>query len=414
MMISDGCGFEHIRAADYYQSGAAGTQRYESFGSTMAMSTYSISGSYDATEAWSDFGYMQNGLTDSAAAATAMSTGHKTYIGGLGIAGTSAEDAVRVKHIAERAEELGKSTGVVTTVAWSDATPAGFVVHQPDRHAPEPIAREMVNDSRTDVIMGAGNPFYDDDGHATSDPDYEWVGGAATWDSLVAGKAGGDADGDGRADPWRLLQSRTEFQRLAGGKTPKRVLGTFRAAGTAQQGRGGDAMAAPYEVPLDEGVPTLAEMSRGALNVLDDDSDGFFLMVEGGAVDRAGHANEAGRMIEEELDFDSAVNAVIDWVGRNSDWDHTTLIVTADHETGYVTGPDSGPPATWNPIVDNGRGVMPGLQWHSTGHSNALVPLFVKGFAAEALESRATRLDPVRGRYLDNTDVGQVLFQVMR
>ncbi len=84
-------------------------------------------------------------------------------------------------------------------------------------------------------------------------------------------------------------------------------------------------------------------MVEGALNVLDDNPKGFFLMVEGGAIDWAGHSNLSGRLIEEEGDFLDAVSAVIEWVDTQSSWNDTLLIVTGDHETGYLTGAGSGP-----------------------------------------------------------------------
>ena len=94
-------------------------------------------------------------------------------------------------------------------------------------------------------------------------------------------------------------------------------------------------------MPLNTTVPGLATMTEGALNVLDNDEQGFFLMVEGGAIDWAAHANQTGRTIEEEIDFNKAVDAVIYWVQRNSNWSETVLIVTGDHETGTLYGPGS-------------------------------------------------------------------------
>ena len=74
-------------------------------------------------------------------------------------------------HVAQRAEALKKSTGVVTSVEWSHATPAGFVAHNASRNDYAAIANEMINDSGTDVIMGAGNPLYDDNGAPARDPE---------------------------------------------------------------------------------------------------------------------------------------------------------------------------------------------------------------------------------------------------
>jgi alkaline phosphatase len=189
------------------------------------------------------------------------------------------------------------------------------------------------------------------------------------------------------------------------------VIGVAQVYQTLQQGRSGDSYAAPYVVPLIETVPTLEEMTRAALNVLDDDPDGFVLMVEGGAVDWAGHANQSGRVIEEQIDFDDAVSAVVAWVNENSNWGETLLIVTGDHETGYLTGPGSDP--SWQPLANNGAGVLPGMEWHSGNHTNSLIPIFAKGDAARLLVSFADQIDPVRGRYVDNTEMARVVLQAL-
>jgi alkaline phosphatase len=128
--------------------------------------------------------------------------------------------------------------------------------------------------SAADVIMGAGHPWYDKDGLPKITPNtYKYVGGQVTWDALVAGTAGGDADGDGNPDPWTLIQERAEFQSLMSGPTPERVLGTAQVYETLQQARSGNAFADPYVVRI-ETVPTLTEMAVAALNILDDDPDG--------------------------------------------------------------------------------------------------------------------------------------------
>jgi hypothetical protein len=157
-------------------------------------------------------------------------------------------------------------------------------------------------------------------------------------------------------------------------------------------------------------VPSLAEMSRGAINVLDNNANGFFLMIEGGAIDWAGHANQHGRLIEEETDFNNAVDAVIAWVEANSNWSETLLIVTGDHETGYLWGPTHG---AFNEVVNNGPATLPSMWYNSTNHSNALIPLFAKGNGAFYLNSFAVNTDPVRGRYIDNTDVARLMFGSM-
>jgi alkaline phosphatase len=317
-----------------------------------------------------------------------------------------------LKNILEVAEELGKKTGVVSSVLFSHATPAAFAAHNESRNNFTEIAQEMIYDSAADVIMGTGHPWYNADGEIKSTPNtFVFVGGETTWDDLVAGTAGGDADGDGIDDPWTLIQTRAEFQSLASGPTPKRVIGIPQVYQTLQQGRSGDPYAEPYVVPLIETVPTLEEMTNAALNTLADDSDGLFLMVEGGAIDWASHGNQSGRMIEEQIDFERAVEAVSEWVKKNSNWGETLLIVTGDHETGYLTGPGSDP--TWESIVNNGAGNLPGMEWHSTGHTNSLMVLSAKGDAARLFHEYADEKDLVRGPYVDNTSVADIVFRAI-
>ena len=416
IMISDGLGFSHLEATRYYKYVKDVRQIFNRFPFNYAMSTYMAyyegepcyGKGYDPELAWSDFGYVKACSTDSAAAATAMSTGVKTYKGAIGV------DLERqpLKHALELAEEKGKATGVVTSVEWSHATPAGFVAHNVSRDNYAEIAQEMIYDSAVEVIMGCGHPWFDINGQPKGTPNtFKYVGGADTWNDLVAGTAGGDADGDGFDDPWALIQTRAEFQALVKGPTPKRVIGTAQVYQTLQQGRGGDGKADPYVVPFIETVPTLEEMTKAALNILDDDPDGLFLMVEGGAIDWASHANQSGRMIEEQIDFENAVKAIVKWVRKKSNWRETLLIVTSDHETGYLTGPGSDP--AWEPIVNNGAGNLPEMQWHSDSHTNSLVPLFAKGRAAGMLEGYADENDPVRGRYVDNTELAKVIFRAI-
>jgi len=412
IMISDGLGFNHLEAASYYEYGKNFRQIFNRFPYNYAMSTYMAyyvgdpcyGSGYDRVLAWCDFEYVKTCYTDSAAAATAMSTGVKTYGGAVGVD----LDQQPLVHALEFAEQKGKATGVVTSVEWSHATPAGFVAHNVSRNNYAEIGQEMVYDSAADVIMGCGHPCYDRDGvYNDCTNTFKYVGGEDTWNDLVAGTAGGDADGDGDDDPWVLIQTRAEFLALANGPTPKRVLGTAQVYQTLQKDRSGDEYADPYVVPFINTVPTLEEMTNAALNILDDDPDGLFLMVEGGAVDWASHGNQSGRMIEEQIDFENAVKAVVEWVNRNSNWGETLLIVTSGHETGYLTGPGSDP--TWEPIVNNGAGNLPGMEWHSDLQTNSLVSVSAMGSAGRMLQRYADENDLVRGPYIDNTELSMVI-----
>jgi len=385
--------------------------------------------------------WLRSTPTDSAAAATAMASGIKTYNGAINW--SAAGQPLLGRTLAEIAKACGKAVGVITTVPWSHATPAGLGgAHNPSREAYAEIANEMLSAPYLDLIMGAGHPEFDNNGRplapatdaesnrasattwaerppatsqgGTKTPKREtkYVGGAATWQLLCQGK---------HPAGWRLIQTRAEFQALADGQGPAiesgqapkiKVLGTAQVATTLQQGRGkfraGDT---PFSQPLNPNVPSLATMARAALRALSADSDGFYLAIEGGAVDWANHANQPARMIEEQLDFLQAIEAVVQWVETHSCWDETLLIITADHETGLLWGPQSDRLA-YQAIVDQGKGHLPGLKYNSTGHTNALVPLYARGPGSERFaqlvdgrDATAAATWSFSGQYVDNTDI---------
>jgi alkaline phosphatase len=362
LMISDGGGYGQVDAASLYQNGKTGSQIYDRFKVKLAMCTYMDKGSYDQQKAWSDFNYVSKSksFTDSAAAATAMSTGVKTSKGAVGLG----PDKARLKHSVQIAEKLGKATGVVTSVQISHATPAAFVAHNKSRNNYADIAWEMIYLSGLEVIMGCGHPEYNNDGKpAGLKKEYKYVGGKTVWNDLKDGSVTGtDADGDGVPDKWTVIHEPADFKKLASGPT---------------------------------------------------DPDGFYLMIEGGAIDWAGHDSQKGRIIEEQIGFNEAVEAVVAWVEASSSWSDTLLIVTGDHETGYLTGPGSGTTGgkpVWNPLTNMGKGKAPGMEYHSDGHTNALVPFYAHGVGSDVFTSLARKTDPVRGPYIDNTSIPKAVF----
>jgi alkaline phosphatase len=90
------------------------------------------------------------------------------------------------------------------------------------------------------------------------------------------------------------------------------------------------------------------------------------------------------------------------------------LIVTADHETGMLNGPGSKAAGTFKPITNKGRYVVPGVEWGSGDHTNQLIPLYAKGGIAEFLNTYVRTKDPVRGAYIDNTDLAKMVFAAMK
>ncbi|MBK9304575.1 MAG: alkaline phosphatase [bacterium] len=288
--------------------------------------------------------------------------------------------------LAQAMAAAGKATGVVSTVPFTHATPAGFAVSHADRGAYPEIARLMLGDGDLDVVMGAGHPWHDDDGRRCDVADYRWVGGAATWDSLVAGQLG-SAD----AGYWTLVSTRAQFRALGSGPAPRRVAGVAMARETLQEQRDGDPLAAPFAEPRRDDVPSLAEMALAALNVLDGGPGRLLPADRGGAVDWASHDGRLGRMIEEMTDFNRAVEAVLAGLDERGLLGETLVVVTADHECGHLAGP------------------VPAYVFLTGDHTNSLVPLFARGPGSGELVVRAMETDPVRGPYLDNCELGATL-----
>jgi alkaline phosphatase len=145
-------------------------------------------------------------------------------------------------------------------------------------------------------------------------------------------------------------------------------------------------------------------MAGGALNVLDNNPKGFFLMIEGGAIDWASHSNQKGRLIEEMKSFNEAIQRVVDWVNTKSNWNETLVIVTGDHETGFLWGEEP-----FYPLVDSGPNNLPIMKFHSANHTNSLIPFYAKGTGSNLYQNFADEYDSVRGPYIQNSEVAQLI-----
>ncbi len=414
VMIADGCGFEHVRALNYYEFGRDSLLVFQSFPVQLAVSTYSMdtAAAYDPVAIRREADAVLDDPTDSAASGTTLSTGVKTWNHYIGL------DAWRrpLQHLSERGYEQSKAVGLVTTMVFGHATPATFAVHNANRRDYLGIARQLLTESNVRVLMGCGNPaVLAADSTDYKPRDFRYAGGRETWESVLASTPMADCDNDGIGDSWEVVFSREAFLALADGDTPVRVLGVPMAGKTTQQQREGDPEADAFAVPFTQGVPSLAEMTNAALNVLDDDPDGFFLMVEGGAIDKASHKNWAGRTIEETRDFHQAVQAVLEWVETHGGWNETLVIVTADHECGGLVGPGSvceDNDVRLFPVENRGAGNMPGMDWLTDHHTNFLVPFYARGAGSERFGAHVIGNDPEHGPYIDNTSIGRTLHEL--
>ena len=346
---------------------------------------------------------------DSANTMSAIVNGHKSYNGAVNVDG----NGNNLPTFAEQASRAGKTVGVVTTVQISDATPAaGSGAHSASRATRTDITAEMLNAGIVSVIMGTGNPDYDNDGKRRDMPSYRWIS-EADWTALKSGthKSG-----------FKLIQDKAEFDALPkAANPPRKLVGIARSFDSTQANRAGamPATETPNAVPRKTDVPSLRTMATAALNILDDDPDGMFLVIEGGAVDRAEHADNMGRMIEEKMEFDDAVAAVSAYLDANTNgnnWANTLVIVTADHDH-LLLGPDSDT-VPFQDLADKGVGRVPGYKWQNDSHSNRLVPVFARGAGANMITLCAKRRDAYtdpqgrkfgRGAYLDETEIFAVM-----
>ncbi|MGB9619986.1 MAG: alkaline phosphatase [Armatimonadota bacterium] len=400
LMIGDGMGYKHIEVTRNY---VGSPLAMESLPVRYGVSTYEYGGSYSSAQAWSNFNYVKSGATDSASAATAMSCGVKTDNGNIA---TDHNDINRLETLSEYARARSHTSGVVSTVPFSHATPAAFAAHNNSRNNYTAIAREMIttygdgtgargNTPTVQVIIGGGHPT--------------WASGYIATSEYNALKNGTTGQG------WTFVERRSGVSgsvSLANAAlNATKLFGLYGGSGGNIEYRNANGAGHNPE------NPTLAEMSLAALTVLDRCTDGFFLMIEGGAIDWASHNNNINQTIGEVIGFDQAVAAVMGWVNATDPgWTDTLLIVTADHETGYITRAAGVFPNV--PLANPGAGVLPvagtHFAWNSTGHTNSLVPLFARGVGSNLFAGYATMWDPgYATHYLDNTDINAVIKQVI-
>ena len=246
----------------------------ELFVDTCELKGYSQTRSYD------------NEVTDSAAGATALACGIRTLNGALGV---NPKDKFNLfshpKSITELAIENGMKTGIVTSDSTAGATPSGFSVHVSDRGESARISTQQIN-SDIDLIWGA----------ACADVNNQ--------------KA--------EANGFAVVTNTEEMNALEAGT---RSFGQF--SGTTWR----------VNAPEDDTSPRLSQMTEKAIELLDCDEDGFFLMVEGAHIDKRSHSQDAAEAAEAVEEFDNAIEAAVTYAREDGE---TLVIVTADHETGKI------------------------------------------------------------------------------
>lgn len=233
-------------------------------------------------------------VTDSAAAASAWGGGQRVNNGSLNV---SMEGGNSVEPLQAKLRKLGIPTGLVSTASITHATPAGFAANVGNRGDEAEIASQYL-DRGVQVLLGGGQKFFSDD----LKKKYAAAG-------------------------YELFQNRKDL--TAGTPSAKKpVLGLF------SNGYIPLAIDREQKKDLQETVPTLAEMATFAANRLDVlSNDQWFLMVEGARIDHCGHANDAAGSIHEQLAFDEAIGAMLDYAAKHDD---VLVILTTDHGCGGI------------------------------------------------------------------------------
>ena len=302
LFIGDGMGFEHVKAARFYNGG---NLSFENLPNQGQVTTYSAN----------------NAVTDSAAAATAIATGVKVNNDVISVALPG--DGRELETMLELFKKRGKATGLITTAYLTHATPAGFGAHDPSRNNTAAIGNDLMTQTQPNILFG---------------------GGGNGLDLFTANSYG-----------YQVATDTTTFNSLN-----TATLNLCALFGTGYMAYEEDYLSGPYP------SPHLTDMVVKALDALEEDADGFFLMVEAGRIDHAAHSNLLPEAVHETLELSRAVEAAMNWISTHPD---TLLIVTADHETGGLQVLDT----------TGTTGFYPSAKWTSTGHTAANVPVYATG-----------------------------------
>lgn len=261
-------------------------------------------------------------VTDSGSGGTSLATGVKTVYHAVGVD----PEGKPLTSLVDVAKELGKDAGMAVTCRLWDATPCDFCCHNIDRDKEE----ELVGD------------------YPTSGVDFVFGGGAQKFTNRK----------DGR-DIFKELQKK--------GYHVSRTLDDFFA-----YDKNSRIFAVPYDkdTPLpDERGDLLARASMKGISLMNQNKNGFFMMIEGSQLDDYGHFNQLDLLMKETLDFDKTIGEVMKWAAKDGE---TLVVVTADHETGGLT--------LVNGNKDEGRVEC---CFSTKDHSGAMVPVYAFGPGAE-------------------------------
>ncbi|MET7389519.1 alkaline phosphatase [Streptomyces sp. NPDC005444] len=324
-------------------------------------------------------------VTDSAAAATAWATGEKTYNGAISVD----VDGNPLATLGQQAKAAGKATGLVTTAQVTDASPAAFFSNTANRSAQDEIARQYIEVSKPDVILGGGEDWWLPAGSAGAFKDQP-----AEDPSEASKGTKGDLIKKAKKAGYSYVNSADQLSRANNGK----LLGLFANEEMFQQRPEGQG-------DVYSPVVGLSTMTSKALSTLDKNKKGFFLMVEEEGTDEFAHSNNATRTLQSMQELEKAVAVARAYVATHSD---TLLVITGDHETGGLAVEESdaadesgtGVSAEDGPFSIRGSEKNFYIDWTTSGHTGVDVPVTAVG----PLSDRFTGKHP-------NTHVYDVLRQ---
>jgi alkaline phosphatase len=326
-------------------------------------------------------------VTDSAAAATAYSTGVKSYNGAIGVD----VNGKPVTTLLEQARAAGRSTGLVTTSQVTDATPAAFGAHVQDRSDQSEIARQFIESTKPDVILGGGEDFWFPAGTEGGWPDHP----AKDPTEASKGTKGNLVD---RAQQlgYKYVKNAQEMQAAGSGK----LLGLFANEEMFEHRNEGQGDLYDPSVPL-------KDMASKALDTLHRDRDGFFLLVEEEGIDEMAHHSNAKLTIKSGAALDDTVAMVMRFAAKTPG---TLVLVVGDHETGGLAIENvdetdesgAGETAEDGPIPVANSNLKMSVDWTTGQHTGGATPITAQGPGAERL-----------GRVQQNTDVHDSIARAM-
>ncbi len=291
MFIGDGMSYVQFQTASDYLGALKNPGDILKGGEALSLMNFPVAGSattYDSTSF----------CPDSASTATSIASGHKTHSGMINVDETA---QVKYETIAETLKkQLGYKIGIISTVNLNHATPAAFYAHQASRNDYYEIGLEMIN-SNFDFF--AGGDLKDPTG---SEKNQEGL-------FTLAKQAG-----------YNVVISQKEAEKLTAADGKTIMIGQTLA----------DSKSLSYDIDRKDGEWALADYVKKGIEVLNNDT-GFFMMVEGGKIDWACHANDAGSTIADTIAFSKAIDEAIAFYNEHPD--ETLILVTGDHETGGLT-----------------------------------------------------------------------------